>query len=519
MNIFSDNLAKYIDQIRDANNIDQRYNLSVNGNTISIKPSTKLDNIFKSNQDSINDYLPILYTDNDKPDLFDIKYYPDRIDIEFIYISLLELLPDEILIDIMTRLKLDQMKGICISSKRLRNICDDNKLWRNKFNIDFGYNPNRINLNMAEAYIFQYKVFSIGRNNRGLFGNGTRSNSELYSDMILPNDIRIKDITTNNSSLIMIDLDGNLWTTGRYVNESLGSIMYSNIPIKYNIDQKIKNVELKHTKSNTTAITAITEEDRLVDIKDINSIYSGPSSGKFIKFIPGDFYTYIDDEYNLWTEGDFPQFQGLNMNNLVGTTLPTINPFVKAKYISSHNNFTMLIDLEDNVWVYGQNFYIDLDDRGTRTYYKPYNLNIRAKKVLTNNSSCFIIGLKNEVYSFGWNYYSNLGHGHFYDINKPTLIPNLRARDISASKTHTLFIDLDDLLLSVGNNEYSQLGYKTNWIMGPKNIILSRTLDENFLRTQERKSIKQIKIVEMPLNAKVHKAIAGDGFSSFIFKY
>jgi alpha-tubulin suppressor-like RCC1 family protein len=140
---------------------------------------------------------------------------------------------------------------------------------------------------------------------------------------------------------------------------------------------------------------------------------------------------------------------------------------LKSKFIACGDGYTMLIDLDNNVWGIGSNDFgqLGLGDNVNRNI--PIRLThmrqpLKAKFIACGKSHTIIIDLNNNVLAFGINHYGQLGLGDTQDRNIPTMIQNLKAQSISCGQEHTILIDLDNNVLAFGNNHYGQLGLGDN---------------------------------------------------------
>jgi len=145
--------------------------------------------------------------------------------------------------------------------------------------------------------------------------------------------------------------------------------------------------------------------------------------------------------------------------------LPSMKP-LKAKTVAVGGRHTVVIDLENSVWVFGDNYHgqLGLGNEQSRPHeaqhYIPTQLpGIKAKAVSAGENHTVIVDLKGEVWTFGSNAYGQLGLGDTNHRFTPARIPGLWARDVSAGDYHTIIIDLDlGAVWSFGYNKYGQLG-------------------------------------------------------------
>jgi len=174
----------------------------------------------------------------------------------------------------------------------------------------------------------------------------------------------------------------------------------------------------------------------------------------------------INTDSNVWSFGTntFGQL-GLGDNGLdTDRNIPTQIPNIKAKQIACGEQHSMIIDMNDNVWSFGQNLdgQLGLGD-GLFSFNKPIQIqNIKAKQIACGGNFSMIIDTNSNVWSFGNNYKGQLGLGDKEKRNKPTQIPNIKAKQISCGEYHSMIIDTDDNVWSFGFNDYGQLGLGDN---------------------------------------------------------
>ena len=176
----------------------------------------------------------------------------------------------------------------------------------------------------------------------------------------------------------------------------------------------------------------------------------------------------IDLEKNVWTFGNNEYGQlGLGDNETKRrVSTPTKIPNLKAKQVSVGECHTVIIDLENNVWTFGWNQWeqLGLGINGNRK--KPTQIpNIKAHQVSAGGCHTVIIDIENNVWTFGRGESGQLGLGddeNRTSVTRPTKIPNFKARQVSAGGNHTVIIDLEDNVWTCGWNHFGQLGLGDN---------------------------------------------------------
>lgn len=163
----------------------------------------------------------------------------------------------------------------------------------------------------------------------------------------------------------------------------------------------------------------------------------------------------LGHEYHQTNPTPIPHF------NLFGNLL--VNLLVKAKRVSAGSSHSIFIDLESKVGGCGSNAdgQLGLDDRGNRYVPTPivdFNLLGRAIEVTTKRNHTLLLDLENNVWGFGDNSYGQLGLFYKQGLTQPTKISNFRAQQVSTGLDHTVFIDMVNNVLVCGNNHQGQLG-------------------------------------------------------------
>jgi alpha-tubulin suppressor-like RCC1 family protein len=180
----------------------------------------------------------------------------------------------------------------------------------------------------------------------------------------------------------------------------------------------------------------------------------------------------IDFNGNMWTFGsNFNGQLGLNNKNFqhTPTKIPLLSfgiPDLKFKYVSAGLNYTVGIDINNDVWTFGENGYGqlglgDFTNRMIPTIIPFASLglhNIKFQFVSAGSHHTLAIDLNNNVWGFGGNANGQLGLGHTRGMPIPTKIPHFKAKSVSCGHTHTVALDLNNNLWSFGDNDYGQLG-------------------------------------------------------------
>jgi len=169
---------------------------------------------------------------------------------------------------------------------------------------------------------------------------------------------------------------------------------------------------------------------------------------------------------------------------------------LKGKAISAGKTSSAIVDLESNLWVYGQDespskilesivsvsvggvhtVAISLSQSEVWTFgnnsvgslglgktinlsLPPTKLGMTAKLVSTGDKHSVIVDLDGNAWVFGYNEFGQLGLGDTKDRFRPVKLPHSkRIISVSAGTSHTVLIDESYDTLVVGSNEQGQLG-------------------------------------------------------------
>lgn len=137
--------------------------------------------------------------------------------------------------------------------------------------------------------------------------------------------------------------------------------------------------------------------------------------------------------------------------------IPVLIPDIKAKHVATGTNKLMIIDLNDNVFIMGHGTPGQLGNN------KPLQLNnLKGKFIACGSDHYIIIDLDNNILGFGANESGQLGLGDNLYRQLPTQIANVKAKFITCGSYHTIITDLDNNTYSFGENTDGQLGLRDN---------------------------------------------------------
>ncbi len=400
-------------------------------------------------------------------------------------------LPKELLQEILLQINYNNIQKLCSISNDFMSICRLNKFWRAKFIHDYGFNPPIIGLTstLEKIYLYQNNILSFGSNYFGQLGLGDNYSRSKPTHI---NYIKAKFVSCGNNYTVLIDINNNVWAFGFNYHGELGlgdntNSRYISKPTKIN-DIKAKSISCGHSHTllidmNNNVWSFGSNSNGQLGLGnsgyDTNKNEPTKINGIKAKFVScGSSHTLvIDMNNNVWAFGSNEYGQlGLGNNGYnTNITVPTKINGIKAKYISCGNIHTVLIDMNNDVWAFGNNIFgkLGLGDNTNRNV--PTKINgINAKYVSCGHSHTVLIDMNNNVWSFGDNYNGQLGLGYYTKRNVPTKINGIKAKYVSCGNTYTMLIDMNndvwvfgsnnDGQLELGDNRYKNVPIKINGI-------------------------------------------------------
>lgn len=363
--------------------------------------------------------------------------------------SIFDGIPNEIIREMALSLRLRDIRNFGSTNSRFnRVVCRNDEFWHQKFIRDYG---NTIKLGECIKYRESWKEMY---QRHGMVWICPLidpvllhiKNIKIFNNIRVPkgiSDFKAKYVSTKKDHAVFIDFENNVWSYGNNQGGQLGIGSRDNYVA---IPQQIPNFKAK-------------------------------------KVSVGYWHTlFIDMKNNLRACGCNDRGQlGLGDETwyLHPGRIRNINLLGRVREISAGVNYSVIIDMDNNVWSCGYNNFGQLglgDDRSIdRLTQIP---NFKAKQVSAGFNHTAFIDMENNVWTCGenrrdclgrnkWEYFGQLGLGDNKNRYIPTQIPHFKAKQVSAGDSHTLFIDLNDNVWSCGNNQYGQLGLGDN---NPKNV-------------------------------------------------
>ena len=261
-------------------------------------------------------------------------------------------------------------------------------------------------------------VFSFGSNFDGQLGN----ERDQKGPKLVENLPKIKAISAGNHSLC-VDVDGYMWGFGKNSN-------FQCVPLDNEIGKQ----------ANVTKPTKI---DTLPDIETIHCGYS---------------HSICSDKHkNIWAFGsNFNGQLGCPPHNGVGVSLVKIDGIGEPSQISVGYSHTVVLNTNNECFVFGYNTQGQLGIGGTSDVYKPTKLDYNVEFIYCGYFHTFIRTINGECYVSGNNNYGQLGLGHTDFISTFVELPYKYLDVILMGGLHSIFVTEDREYLSCGWNSDSQ---------------------------------------------------------------
>lgn len=297
-------------------------------------------------------------------------------------------------------------------------------------------------------------MWALGKNANGQLGLGDKQTRLSPTKVPIDN---IKFVVTDGYSTIAIDNDDNVWGTGDNGEGQLG------LPDRYDklVFTQIPNTKAIFAATGSFHTILITSEN---DVLVCGSNTSGqigrrakvreirPTRVPKIKALmaaAGQWYSIIIDlNHNVLIAGSSHLTLGMTLGYdfaIAGIEYHNIFapiPNLKAKYCADGGSYVALIDLNDDVLIFGTTTF----GNWCQSIPDPFNpikiLNIKAKMVAASRTNAIIIGLDNTVWLLG--YYTNS-----VSISKPELLA-IKAKSASCGEFFFNLIDMEDNVWSFG---------------------------------------------------------------------
>lgn len=317
-------------------------------------------------------------------------------------------------------------------------------------------------------------IWVFGYNGKGELGLGrTAPPQQIHIKDVVQStqlgNFKAKQISCGEYHMGLIDFENNVWIWGDNEFGQLGLEGESrNIPTLIP-SLKAKQISLGgyHTVlidlNDNVWIFGRNDKGQLgLGDKENRNILTQLGEIKAVQISAGNRHTLIiDQDKNIWGFGE-NECGELGIGNYEDTNVPTLVKDLKAKEVSAGGNHSLVIDLEDNVWGFGSNYFgqsgLGHDFRKTSRNIPTQIPNLKAKQVSAGEVHSMVLDLDNNVWVFGSNFNGRLGiNSTNMNEYSPVQISNMKAKSIHASNSSAI-IDLEDNLYLCGDNKYGGLG-------------------------------------------------------------
>lgn len=257
-------------------------------------------------------------------------------------------------------------------------------------------------------------LWGFGINYHGELGLGDR-NSRISPTKITfgDNDIKIKHVACNSRSTVAIDFNGNLWGFG---DNSYNILGIPDQPIDPKIQERAQNIQPLDGENfppiivqNRSILRSCVCVPTRIPVPFTQS--KSPSRQKTqvsprFKYVScgGEHTMLIDTNNDLWGFGRI-RLGGMSEFDVLKdpTKLLIKGSPIKAKFVSCGNKHTMFIDMDDFVWGFGNNNFMQLgetDNPGIPSQIKIDTLPVKAKYIYCGYNTSYLVGFTDEVTTF-----------------------------------------------------------------------------------------------------------------------
>lgn len=382
----------------------------------------------------------------------------------------LTLLPNENIFEIGLNLPLYTITRLCQTNVQFNEvICNDEYFWEQKFLKDYKFIPEAYTGSWRHLYQNYMNSFVFGSNKNYALGVDPDYFAKRYVPTQL-DDLKFKQIVAGRDTTMGIDFENYVWVWGWNDFGTLGIG-----------DNRTRT---KPTKTNFKAKQIATKETRTIAIDLDNNVWY---SGDIFESWQNRALENYQPEINTFTQLEGHTAKQVSTN---GTTMALIDlddrvymfdldhifgniygrharyvwdivGILKAKHVSIGYKHILIVDLDDNLWVWGDNTYGQIGLVDSKFAERPIKIpNFKIQSVSAgSNYSMFIDSLNNNVWVSGSNIHGQLGLSeNVKSVNTFRLVPRLRAKMISASTAHSAIIDLENNVWISGYNSSGELG-------------------------------------------------------------
>ena len=359
-------------------------------------------------------------------------------------IDTLEDLPFESLLLIAYELPIYTVNDLCFVSKKFeRSICSSEVFWRNKYIKEYG----------EPSYPYEGSWKELYYNSPNLW-------MDRSFHMV---NFTVKQAEIGREYNLLIDKDNIIWQRRNHESE-FTKVAKEQYP-------RVKYFKGKNISCGEKHCAFIDHHDR-VWTKGDNRHGLGHDSGvsnwnrvpilEAIQVACGSYYSAIISRYNdiyVFGKNDHGQL-GIKAKHKYMNVPKRLKNF-KAKYISCGDNHTAFIDLDNNVFTFGN---IGLSVSKENIYHPQQLIGVKAKQISCGYHTMGFIDDQDHVWMFGYNDKGQLGLGDRNNRREPTKIEGIKARQIKCGFEITTIVDLDYNLWVCGDNTILDLLFgETEW--------------------------------------------------------
>ena len=250
---------------------------------------------------------------------------------------------------------------------------------------------------------------------------------------------------------------------------------------QFSIDNGSTWLPSEPQKENIYIFNELNEKSYIVIVRSVNGTYDKSlnelnylnSDAQIIKFnsfkvkkiSAGERHTLaIDLNDNLWTWGDNAYGQ-LGNGNIHSSTNPTkIIPDVKIKEISAGKNHSMAIDIDGNLWVWGKNNSGQLGDNTTNMVKNPKKIMEGTKfvKISAGENHSAAVDVDGNLWMWGGNNSGQFGDDTTQSSKVPKQISTYaKVKDVSIKLNNSMILDINNDTWICGGNDNHELGNGT----------------------------------------------------------
>ena len=450
-------------------------------------PIYKTSEILLSQDKDLKDLANLLTLQNvDKESIIRILGYLKILNND---IDIFEALPQEILINILTKLDCKSILLICKSSNKFNKFCELklNTLLKQKLHKETGFitdtynreelvglcrlhSTKHINAGFNHSLILKDgQVYSFGESSSGQLG--LKNRQMVYEPTLISNLHNIKYISTGYyPTSWALNENGQVYSWGDQV---LNSVDFDFTP------QLIPNLNnIIQISAGEVYFYILNEKGQIEEgeIYDSLTVDYGPlvvgqnipilaeAPNNVIQISAGSYHTLaLTNTGEIYSFGN--NFNGeLGYGNYDDTNIPTLIPnLYNIIQISSGANHSLALSNDGKIYSFGinNNGQLGLGDNSSRNI-PTLILKIPNNIIQISAGGDHSLALSNDgkIYSFGKNNKGQLGLGNYTDINIPTLISKMSNNiiQISAGAKHSLCLSSSGKIYSFGKNKSGQLG-------------------------------------------------------------